>query len=44
VVFLYLKGLSAKAKDAHPELVQVLRSDAIAYSTLTKSLQNDVIL
>jgi hypothetical protein len=28
-LFLHLKGLSAKAKDVHPELGQVLASDAI---------------
>jgi hypothetical protein len=44
VVFLHLKGLSAKAKDIRIELVQVLASHAMAYSTMTKLLQNDVIL
>jgi hypothetical protein len=44
VVFLHLKGLSTKAKDIHTELVQVLRSDVIAYSTVTKDIWNDVIL
>jgi hypothetical protein len=44
VVFLYLKGHSAKAKDVHTELVQVLGPDAIAYSTVTKYLRTDVIL
>jgi hypothetical protein len=43
-VFLHLKGLSAKAKDVHTEMIRVLGSDAIAYSTATKYLQNDVIL
>jgi hypothetical protein len=36
VMFLYQKELSAKAKDVYTELVQVLGSDAIAYSTVTK--------
>jgi hypothetical protein len=31
VVFLHLKGLSAKAKNAHTEFVKVLRSDVIIY-------------
>jgi hypothetical protein len=44
VVFLHLKGLSAKAKDVHTEFVQVPGSDTIAYSTVTKYLGNDVIL
>jgi hypothetical protein len=44
VVFLHLKGLSAKAKDVDTELVQVLGSDAIAYSTVPNNLWNDVIL
>jgi hypothetical protein len=44
VVFLHLKRLSAKAKDVHTELVQVLGYDSIAYSTVTKYAQNDVIL
>jgi hypothetical protein len=44
VVFLHLKGLSARAKDVHTELVQVLGSDAIASSTVTKKIQDDVIL
>jgi hypothetical protein len=37
------EGLSAKAKDVHTELVHVLKSDAIAYSTMTKYIRNDVI-
>jgi hypothetical protein len=41
-MFLLLKGLSVK--DIHTELLQVLRSDAIAYSTTAKYIQNDVIL
>jgi hypothetical protein len=44
VVFLHLKGLSAKAKDAHTEFVQVFGFDAIAYSTVTKSIRDDAIL
>jgi hypothetical protein len=44
VAFLHLKGLSAKAKDVHTELVQVLGSNTIAYSIVTKCLRNDVIL
>jgi hypothetical protein len=44
VVFLHLKGLSAKAKDVHTKLVQVLESDIIAYSTVTKYMRNDIIL
>jgi hypothetical protein len=43
VVFLHLKGLPAKAKDVHTELIQVLGSDAIAYSTVTKYIRNDLI-
>jgi hypothetical protein len=43
-VFLHLKRLSAKAKDVHCELGQVLWSDAITYSTVTKYIRNDVIL
>jgi hypothetical protein len=39
-----MKRLSAKAKDVHTEFVQVLGSDAIAYSTVTKYIQNDSIL
>jgi hypothetical protein len=35
-VFLHLKGLSAKAKDVHTELLQVVGPDAIAYSTVRK--------
>jgi hypothetical protein len=42
VVFLHLKGLSAK--DVHTELVELLASDAIACSTVTKYMRNDVIL
>jgi hypothetical protein len=34
----------AKAKDVHTELVQVLWSDAIVYSTVTKYMRNDSIL
>jgi hypothetical protein len=41
-VFLHLKGLSAK--DVHTELVQVLASEAIACSTVTKYIWNNVIL
>jgi hypothetical protein len=37
-----MKGLSAK--NFHTEFVHVLGSDAIAYSTVTKSIRNDVIL
>jgi hypothetical protein len=44
VMFLRLKRLSAKAKDVHTELVQVVASDAIAYSTVTKYIRNDVVL
>jgi hypothetical protein len=44
VVFLYLKGLSTKAKDIHTELVQILESDVIAYSIVTNYLRNNVIL
>jgi hypothetical protein len=45
LVFLHLKGLPAKTKvkDAHIELGHFLMSDAIAYSTVTKYTQNDVI-
>jgi hypothetical protein len=39
-----MKGLSAKAKDVHIELEQGHVSDAIAYSTVTKDMLNDVIL
>jgi hypothetical protein len=39
-----LKGLSAKVKDIHTELVQALGSDAMAYSTVTKYIRNDTIL
>jgi hypothetical protein len=39
-----LKGLSPKAKNFHTELVQVLGSDAIASSTVTKPIRNNVIL
>jgi hypothetical protein len=42
--FLHMKGLSTKAKDVHTELVQVLWSDAIAYSTVTKYIRNYIIL
>jgi hypothetical protein len=42
VVFLRLKRLSAK--DVHTELSQVLESDAITYSTVTKYLRNNAIL
>jgi hypothetical protein len=42
-LFLHLKELSAKGKDVHTEFVHVLGSDAIAYSTMTKYGQNDVI-
>jgi hypothetical protein len=44
VVCLHLTGLSAKAKDVHTEFGQVLGSDAIAYSIVTKHIRNDVIL
>jgi hypothetical protein len=43
-VFLHLKGLPAKAKDVHIDLVYVLGPDAIAYSTVVKYLGNNVIL
>jgi hypothetical protein len=43
VVFLQLKRLSAKATDLRTEHAHVLRSDAIAYSTVTIYIQNDVI-
>jgi hypothetical protein len=43
-VFLHLKGLSAKAKHLHNKLVQLLGSDVIAYSTMTKDIWNDAIL
>jgi hypothetical protein len=45
IVFLRRKGLSAKAKakDVHTELVQILGSDAIAYSTVSKNMWNGVI-
>jgi hypothetical protein len=39
VVFLHLKGFSAKVKDVHTELADVLGSDAIAYSTVTKYIR-----
>jgi hypothetical protein len=42
VIFLHLKGLLAKAKDLHTEVVQVLGSDAIAYMPVTKHIRNDV--
>jgi hypothetical protein len=38
------KGLPAKTKDVHTELVQALGSDAIPYSTVTKNIRNTVIL
>jgi hypothetical protein len=44
VVFLHLKRLSAKAKDVHTELVQVLGSDVISYPTVAKYIRNDAIL
>jgi hypothetical protein len=44
VTFFHLNGLSAQAKYVHSEPVQVLRSDAIAYSTGIKPIENDVIL
>jgi hypothetical protein len=44
VVFLHLKSLSAKAKDVHMEHVEVLGSDAIASSAMTKHIQNHVIV
>jgi hypothetical protein len=43
VVFLRLKGLSAKAKNVDTELVEVLRSDAIAYLTVTNHIRNNLI-
>jgi hypothetical protein len=43
-VFLHLKGLSVKAKDIQIELIEVLKSDAIAYSTETKYRRNDAVL
>jgi hypothetical protein len=42
VVFLHLKELSAK--DLHTEIVEVLESEAMAYSTVTKYIRNDIIL
>jgi hypothetical protein len=44
VAFLHLKGLSVSTKDVHIELVQVLESNATAYSTLTEYVRKDVIL
>jgi hypothetical protein len=44
VALLHLKGHSTTAKDIHPELVPVLGSEAIAYSAVTNSRRNDVIL
>jgi hypothetical protein len=44
LVFLHVKGLSAKAKVVRTELVHMLGSDAIAYSTVTKYIGNDAIL
>jgi hypothetical protein len=44
IVFLHLKGLSVKVKDVHTERVQLLGSDAIACSAMTKHVRNDVIL
>jgi hypothetical protein len=46
VVFLHLKGLSAKAKakDVHIELGHGLGSDAIACSTVIQYIRNDIIL
>jgi hypothetical protein len=41
VVFLQLKGLSAKAKDTHAELGHVLGSDVIACSIATKHIAED---
>jgi hypothetical protein len=32
------------AKDIHTEVEQVIRSDAIAYSTVTKHIRNDAVL
>jgi hypothetical protein len=43
-VFLQVKGRSAKTRDIHTEVVQVLASDAISYSTVTKHMRNDIIL
>jgi hypothetical protein len=39
-----LKGLSAKVKDIHTELAEMLRSDAIVYSTVTKYMRKEAIL
>jgi hypothetical protein len=44
LVFLHLKRLSAKVKDVHTDLVQVLGPDAIRYSAMSKYVSNDVIL
>jgi hypothetical protein len=44
VVFLHLKGFSAKAKDIHAEILHILGSDAITYSTVTKDMRNYLIL
>jgi hypothetical protein len=44
LLFLHLKGLSANAKDVRIVIVQLLGSDAFAYSTVTNYLQKDVIL
>jgi hypothetical protein len=43
VMLLHVKGLSAK--DVHTKLAQVLRPDgAIAYSTITKYIRNNIAL
>jgi hypothetical protein len=44
VVFLCLKELSVKAKDGYTKFVHGLGPDAIAYSTVTKYIWNNVIL
>jgi hypothetical protein len=44
VVFLHLKNRSAKGKSVHTEHVQVLGSDVVAYSNVTKDIRNYVIL
>jgi hypothetical protein len=44
IVFLHLRGVSAKAKDVRTELVDALSSDAIASSAVTKHIRNDIIL
>jgi hypothetical protein len=44
LVILHVKELSAKAKDVQTELVQVLGSDAITYSSVAKYIRNYAIL